>query len=72
MAREKNIKVRGYVSCVMGCPYEGKVSPVKVSKVSKRLLDLGCYEVSLGDTIGVGTPGMTGDVLLVMVNRGDI
>jgi len=50
------IPVRGYVSCVVGCPYEGAVAPEKAAEVAKRLFDMGCYEVSLGDTIGVGTP----------------
>lgn len=51
-----NVKVRGYVSCVLGCPYEGEIDPQVVSQVAKRLHDMGCYEVSLGDTIGTGTP----------------
>ncbi len=51
------LKVRGYVSCVMGCPYEGFVAPQAVAEVTARLADLGCYEVSLGDTIGSGNPG---------------
>jgi len=55
-ANENNVKVRGYVSCVVGCPYDGYVEPKQVYNVVDRLLDLGCYEVSLGDTIGVGTP----------------
>jgi hydroxymethylglutaryl-CoA lyase len=55
-ANVNNIKVRGYVSCVVGCPYEGHIDPKQVYEVVARLLDLGCYEVSLGDTIGVGTP----------------
>ncbi|WP_431855419.1 hydroxymethylglutaryl-CoA lyase [Azospirillum sp.] len=55
-ALAKGLKVRGYVSCVLGCPYEGAVAPAKVAEVAARLIDLGCYEVSLGDTIGVGTP----------------
>jgi hydroxymethylglutaryl-CoA lyase len=55
-ARADGIKVRGYVSCVLGCPYEGEVRPQAVVDVAKTLWDLGCYEVSLGDTIGVGTP----------------
>jgi len=55
-ALAQNIAVRGYVSCVAGCPYEGHISTEAVAKVSKRLVDLGCYEISLGDTIGVGTP----------------
>src|SRR5258706_15643657 len=55
-ARADGIKVRGYVSCVLGCPYEGEVKPQAVVDVAQMLWDLGCYEVSLGDTIGVGTP----------------
>lgn len=50
-------RVRGYVSCAIGCPFEGLVAPKQVEAVTKDLLDLGCYEVSLGDTIGIGTPG---------------
>ena len=53
------IKVRGYVSCVLGCPYEGEVKPERVAEVAGALYEMGCYEVSLGDTIGVGTPGKT-------------
>ena len=55
-AREHGVAVRGYVSTVVGCPYQGDVPPEKVAEVSKALFDLGCYEISLGDTIGVGTP----------------
>jgi hydroxymethylglutaryl-CoA lyase len=55
-ARADGIRVRGYVSCVLGCPYEGEVKPHAVVDVAKALWDLGCYEISLGDTIGVGTP----------------
>jgi isopropylmalate/homocitrate/citramalate synthase len=55
-ARYEGMKVRGYVSTAFGCPYEGDIAPEKVLEVSARLLDLGCYEVSVGDTIGVGTP----------------
>ncbi len=58
-ARAANIKVRGYVSCVLGCPYEGEIAPQRVAGVAKALYDMGCYEVSLGDTIGIGTPGKT-------------
>ncbi|XP_061766323.1 3-hydroxy-3-methylglutaryl-CoA lyase, cytoplasmic isoform X1 [Nerophis ophidion] len=56
-AKEREIPVRGYVSCALGCPYEGNIEPTKVAEVAKRLYEMGCYEVSLGDTIGVGTPG---------------
>jgi hydroxymethylglutaryl-CoA lyase len=55
-AKAKNIPVRGYVSTVLGCPYEGDISPEQVASVSREMLDMGCYEISLGDTIGVGTP----------------
>ncbi|XP_064411465.1 3-hydroxy-3-methylglutaryl-CoA lyase, cytoplasmic isoform X2 [Latimeria chalumnae] len=57
LAKYRNIPVRGYVSCALGCPYEGKIEQVKVAEVSKKLYSMGCYEISLGDTIGVGTPG---------------
>ena len=56
-AQKHGMKVRGYVSTVIACPYDGKVAPAKVAEVSERLFRMGCYEVSLGDTIGVGTPG---------------
>lgn len=56
-ALERGVRVRGYVSCALGCPYEGEVSPSAVAKVAARLLELGCFEISLGDTVGVGTPG---------------
>ena len=55
-AKQQGVKVRGYVSCVLGCPYEGDVAVEKVVEVAKTLYDMGCYEISLGDTIGVGTP----------------
>ena len=58
-ARKANIKVRGYVSCVLGCPYEGSIDPQRVANVAAALHEMGCYEISLGDTIGVGTPGKT-------------
>ncbi|XP_069678533.1 hydroxymethylglutaryl-CoA lyase, mitochondrial isoform X2 [Periplaneta americana] len=56
-ARDKGMRVRGYVSCVCGCPYEGAVDPRAVAKAANSLYSMGCYEISLGDTIGVGTPG---------------
>jgi hydroxymethylglutaryl-CoA lyase len=55
-AKADGIKVRGYISCVLGCPFDGAVQAHEVVKVAKKLWDLGCYEISLGDTIGVGTP----------------
>jgi hydroxymethylglutaryl-CoA lyase len=55
-AHQQNLKVRGYVSCVLGCPYEGEIDPCLVAAVAARLYAMGCYEISLGDTIGVGTP----------------
>ena len=55
-AQAAGVNVRGYVSCVVGCPYEGAVAPQKVAEVAATLLEMGCYEVSLGDTIGVGNP----------------
>ena len=55
-AKEHNIAVRGYISCVSGCPYQGDVDHTKVSAVAQSLLEMGCYEISLGDTIGVATP----------------
>jgi isopropylmalate/homocitrate/citramalate synthase len=55
-ARARGLKVRGYLSCVLGCPYEGPVEPARVAEVAEALWRLGCYQVSLGDTIGVGTP----------------
>ncbi|WP_345853404.1 hydroxymethylglutaryl-CoA lyase [Shewanella algae] len=55
-AKEQGIRVRGYVSCVLGCPYDGEIAPAEVARVADILHQLGCYEISLGDTIGVGTP----------------
>jgi len=55
-AKKAKVKVRGYVSCVLGCPYEGDIDPKKVALVAEKLYNMGCYEVSLGDTVGVGTP----------------
>ena len=55
-AKAANIPVRGYVSCVVGCPYDGFIAPEQVAMVAEKLYNMGCYEISLGDTIGVGTP----------------
>lgn len=63
MALANGIKVRGYVSTVVGCPYSGFVNPENVVRVSKALYDKGCYEISLGDTIGVGTPKSFGTMI---------
>jgi hydroxymethylglutaryl-CoA lyase len=68
-AQQHNMPVRGYVSCVLGCPYEGEVSPQQVVEVAGRLLELGCYEISLGDTIGVGTAGSMQRLLSVLLAR---
>ena len=62
-AQAEKLRVRGYVSCVVGCPYEGPIAPAKVAEVTQTLLDMGCYEVSLGDTIGVGTPASVHQML---------
>jgi isopropylmalate/homocitrate/citramalate synthase len=56
LAKSQGLRVRGYVSCALGCPYEGPIAPEKVASVARELVQLGCYEISLGDTIGVGTP----------------
>ncbi|MEE4071590.1 hydroxymethylglutaryl-CoA lyase [Pseudomonas viridiflava] len=58
-ARLHGLRVRGYVSCVLGCPYEGRIAPEQVAAVANELHAMGCYEISLGDTIGTGTPGAT-------------
>jgi hydroxymethylglutaryl-CoA lyase len=68
-ARAANVKVRGYLSCVLGCPYEGEVAPARVAEVAAALYEMGCYEVSLGDTIGVGTPGRTKAMIETVAKR---
>ena len=68
-ARVANIRVRGYVSCALGCPYEGEVPPAKVAEVAADLFDRGCYEISLGDTIGVGTPNRTTELVETVGRR---
>lgn len=69
LALEKSIPVRGYVSCVLGCPYEGNVPLDNVLQVSHQLLDMGCFEISLGDTIGVGTPKQVKEMLQLVQVR---
>lgn len=71
LAKENKLLIRGYVSCVLGCPYSGKVDPDQVKHVTQSLFDLGCYEVSLGDTIGVGTAGSTKILLDSLTNTFD-
>ncbi|MBT1449728.1 hydroxymethylglutaryl-CoA lyase [Glaciecola sp. XM2] len=68
-AKAAGIKVRGYVSCVLGCPYEGEIAPQAVLDVSETLLSMGCYEISIGDTIGVGTPKKTAQLLNLLLSR---
>jgi hydroxymethylglutaryl-CoA lyase len=68
-AKKRNIKVRGYVSCVVGCPYEGDIKPEQVAKVVEKLYAMGCYEISLGDTIGVGTPASVTKMLQAVSAR---
>ncbi|CAM4938554.1 unnamed protein product [Rotaria socialis] len=70
IANQKNLPVRGYVSCVVGCPYEGKINPSQVIPVVQKLLDMGCYEISLGDTIGVGTPKSIKELLQAIQSSG--
>lgn len=62
-AQQAGIRVRGYVSCVVGCPYDGVIAPEETLRVSELLLELGCFEISLGDTIGVGNPGTVSRLL---------
>lgn len=62
-AKADGIKVRGYISCVLGCPYDGEIKPEAVAQVARTLWDIGCYEISLGDTIGVGTPAKARQML---------
>jgi len=68
-ANEFNIPVRGYVSCVLGCPYEGEIDPIAVATAVGALLEMGCYEVSLGDTIGTGTAGSMAQLLNILLAR---
>lgn len=68
-AKAQGLPVRGYVSCVLGCPYEGEIAPAAVAEVAGRLLDMGCYEVSLGDTIGTGTPAKAQAMISAVAER---
>ncbi|ALJ38419.1 hydroxymethylglutaryl-CoA lyase [Azospirillum brasilense] len=68
-AKARGVPVRGYVSCVLGCPYEGEIAPAAVAEVAGRLLDMGCYEVSLGDTIGTGTPAKAQAMIAAVAER---
>ena len=68
-AKANDVRVRGYVSCVLGCPYEGDVDPHKVAEVAEALLAMGAYEISLGDTIGVGTAGKTAALFALVAER---
>ena len=68
-AKAHNVRVRGYVSCVLGCPYEGTIDSQVTADVSQALFEMGCYEISLGDTIGVGTPTQTAEMLNAVLNK---
>lgn len=65
-AKAAKVRVRGYVSCVLGCPYDGDIAPAQVASVARELFAMGCYEVSLGDTIGTGTAGKTRTMIEVV------
>jgi len=71
-AQSAGLKVRGYVSCVLGCPYEGEIAPKAVARVAEALIGMGCYEVSLGDTIGVGTPAKAQRMIEAVTAQVDI
>lgn len=70
LALSQGISVRAYASCIFACPYEGPTDPVKVLNVTKALLDMGCFEVSLGDTVGVGTPAQVRVLFDILLNEG--
>ncbi len=69
LANENNILVRGYISCVIDCPYKGNVSPLAVLNVAEKLLEMGCYEISLGDTIGQGNPKKLSKLLNIITKK---
>jgi hydroxymethylglutaryl-CoA lyase len=66
VAKQHSLRIRAYLSCVLGCPYEGEITPEKVAVLADQLFKMGCYEISLGDTIGVGTPIKTKRLLKVV------
>ena len=65
-AKKANLPIRGYVSTIVGCPYEGHIKPSQVAKVVEQLLNMGCYEISLGDTVGVGNPNSMNELFKEM------
>lgn len=69
LAKQHQLRVRGYLSCVLGCPYEGEITPEAVAALAEKLIQMGCYEVSLGDTIGVGTPTKTQKLLTTVLKN---
>lgn len=69
-ANRSNMKVRGYISCALGCPYEGEIKPKVVVDIAQKLLTYGCYEISLGDTIGVGTPQTMETLIHLLIKSG--
>lgn len=69
IAKQHRIKVRGYISCALGCPYEGYIQPAAVANMAENLFNLGCYEISLGDTIGIGTPDKAVKMLEVVMQK---
>ncbi|WP_192364867.1 hydroxymethylglutaryl-CoA lyase [Mesorhizobium mediterraneum] len=69
LAKARSIAVRGYVSCVLGCPYEGQIAAAAVGSVSRQLVELGCYEIALSDTIGIGTPRQARDVVRAVADE---
>lgn len=69
LAKANNIQVRGYLSTVIACPYDGPTDPTKVADLAKRYIDMGCYELSLGDTIGVGTPATIEKLLTEVLKK---
>ena len=69
VAQQHQLSIRGYLSCVLGCPYEGEIAPQKVADLAEKLIQLGCDEISLGDTIGVGTPLKTRQLLETVMKK---